>query len=79
MDPRFNADEILAEVDTATKLSVADRLLYRYVLIPRTKQALLNPSRLLFHPALQHHRQEPRSPFSEQRMKDLQTWLSTQR
>src|SRR5215472_12484542 len=39
-DPRFNADEFLSEIDTATKLSFLDRLLYRYVLIPRTQKAL---------------------------------------
>lgn len=41
-DPRFNANEILA-VGNATKPSLADRLLYRYVLILRTKKALTGP------------------------------------
>jgi hypothetical protein len=70
-DPRFNADEILAQVDTATSLSLADRLLYRYILIPRTRQALLDPASILFDPALQIHRRDPQSeaPFSEQPMK----------
>ena len=40
-DPRFNANDILKEIDRATKLSWLDRLLYRYVLIPQTKTALL--------------------------------------
>ena len=40
-DPRFNANDILKEIDRATKLSLLDRLLYRYVLIPQTKTALL--------------------------------------
>ena len=40
-DPRFNADTILAQVDTMYKLSTIDRVLYRYVLIPFTKKALL--------------------------------------
>jgi hypothetical protein len=78
-DPRFNADEILAEVDTAIKLSLLDRLLYRYVLIPRTKRALLNPDSVIFCPALQLHIRDPHSAFSQQRMKDLLTWLNAQR
>jgi hypothetical protein len=77
-DTRFNADEILAEVDTATKLSFIDRLLYRYVLIPRTKRALLNPNAAIFDPALQHHLQDPHSAFSEPRMRDLEAWLKAQ-
>ena len=72
-DTRFNADEILAEVQTATKLSLSDRLLYRYILIPRTRKALLDPASILFDPALQAHSRDPHSdaPFSEQPMKDL--------
>ena len=72
-DPRFNADEILAEVETATMLSLADRTLYRFVLIPRTRQALLNPSEALLAPGLLRHRDSPRSdaPFSEQQMKEM--------
>ncbi len=41
-DPRFNADTLLTEIDLATRLSFVDRLLYKYVLIPRTKQALVD-------------------------------------
>ena len=72
-DPRFNADEILAEVETATTLSLADRALYRFVLIPRTRQALLNPSEVLLAPALLQHRDNPQSdaPFSEQQMTEM--------
>lgn len=40
-DVRFNADTLLAEITQHTKLSLIDRLAYRYVLIPRTRQALL--------------------------------------
>ena len=40
-DPRFNAEAILKEIDRDTKLSWLDRLLYRYLLIPQTKTALL--------------------------------------
>jgi hypothetical protein len=78
-DTRFNADEILAEVDTATKLSFLDRLLYRYVLIPRTKRALLNPGPVIFSPALQLHTRDPHSAFTQKRMMDLGAWLNAQR
>lgn len=40
-DPRFNADNIMKEIDYAYKLSAVERTLYRYVLIPQTKKALL--------------------------------------
>ncbi len=39
-DPRFNAGTLLAEIEQDTKLSIADRLLYRFVLIPLTRSAL---------------------------------------
>jgi len=73
-DPRFNADEILATVNQATSLSISDRLLYRFVLVPRTRQALLDPASVLFDPALQAHRADPQSdaPFSEPAMKTLE-------
>ena len=77
-DTRFNADEILAEVDTATKLSFLDRMLYRYVLIPRTKRALLNPGPVILSPALQLHARDPHSAFTQRRMKDLEAWLNAQ-
>ena len=41
-DPRFNATEIMAEINSATKLPFIDSLLYRYVLIPRTRRKLLS-------------------------------------
>jgi len=40
-DPRFNADNILNEIGYNYQLSWLDRLLYRYILIPQTKQGLL--------------------------------------
>jgi mono/diheme cytochrome c family protein len=40
-DPRFNADDIMKEIDRVYKLPWLDRQLYRYVLIPQTKSALL--------------------------------------
>ena len=41
-DPRFTADTILAEIAKNHQLSLLDRLIYRFVLIPRTRQALLD-------------------------------------
>jgi mono/diheme cytochrome c family protein len=40
-DPRFNADEILSQIDLVYKLSALDRAIYRYILIPVTKKRLL--------------------------------------
>jgi len=40
-DPRFNADDILAAIARVHDLSLLDRLLYRFVLIPATRKALL--------------------------------------
>jgi hypothetical protein len=60
-DPRFTADDILAEVDKATKLSFTDRLLYRYVLIPRTRKALRDPAATLFAPAIREHLRDPKA------------------
>ncbi len=40
-DPRFNPDEVLAEIARHTELPWIDRLIYRYALIPITKKRLL--------------------------------------
>jgi hypothetical protein len=40
-DPRFNADNLLAEIHLVTDLSWIDRVLYRFLIIPLTRQALL--------------------------------------
>jgi mono/diheme cytochrome c family protein len=40
-DPRFTADTILDEIARNVQLSLPDRLLYRFVLIPDTRRALL--------------------------------------
>ncbi len=73
-DPHFNADEILSEIDMATKLSFLDRLLYRFVLIPLTQRALVDQS-VLIDPELRNHSRHPGAQFSRQRMKDLADWL----
>jgi len=49
-DARFNADTILTEIDLAYRLSVLDRLLYRYVWIPRSRERLLALGRELTSP-----------------------------
>jgi mono/diheme cytochrome c family protein len=63
-DERFNASELLAEIDMATRLSFLDRMLYKFVLIPRTKQALIG-QRMIIDSALPPHGQ----------MKTLETWV----
>jgi cytochrome c553 len=40
-DPRFNADNIMKEIALTYKLSAVERAMYRYVLIPQTRDALL--------------------------------------
>jgi hypothetical protein len=40
-DPRFNPDNLLAEIGLVTDLSWIDRLLYRFLIIPLTRQALV--------------------------------------
>jgi len=40
-DPRFSAGTILQEISRNVQLSLTDRLLYRYVLIPETRRMLL--------------------------------------
>ncbi len=77
-DPRFTADDIFGEIDLATKLSFFDRLLYRYVLIPRTREALRNPRSLLFDSVLQQHGANPHSnaPEFRKRMEALENDLT---
>lgn len=41
-DARFNADTILQEVDLAYRLSMPERALYRFVLIPGSRQRLID-------------------------------------
>jgi len=40
-DPRFTADTLLAEIAKNYQLSLLDRAIYRFVLIPQTRKALL--------------------------------------
>ena len=40
-DPRFNADNLMREINLVTDLSLVDRVIYRFLLIPITKKRLL--------------------------------------
>ncbi|MBL8446793.1 MAG: hypothetical protein JNJ44_05185 [Zoogloeaceae bacterium] len=53
-DPRFNPDNMMAEIRLVTDLSWVDRLIYRFLLIPITKKRLLERESQfawLYHPA----------------------------
>jgi hypothetical protein len=74
-DPRFNARELLAEIDMATELSFLDRLIYHYILIPRTRQALLDQNSVILDTTLRDHSHNPGAPFSDPRLKALAAWV----
>jgi hypothetical protein len=75
-DPRFNADDLLDEISMATKLSVVDKLVYRYMLIPRTRERFLQQDAVILDAALWQHSQNPRSDQSfRQRLQDLEPGL----
>ena len=77
-DPRFNADEFLAEIDDDTKLTWTDRLLYRFIFIPRIRKALIDdPSAVLFSPQILAHARSPKSDasLSDQRIKATAEWM----
>jgi RoxA-like, cytochrome c-like len=78
-DPRFNATEIITEINSATKLSWFDSLLYRYVLIPRTRRRLLEETDIVVDSMLRNHIRDPHSdaPFSEPRFRELALWVKT--
>ncbi|WHZ22681.1 MAG: hypothetical protein OJF47_001793 [Nitrospira sp.] len=40
-DPRFNPDNMMAEINLSADLSMLDRMIYRFILIPITKKRLL--------------------------------------
>jgi mono/diheme cytochrome c family protein len=44
-DPRFTAENLMPEIEYLVRLSAAERVLYRNVLIPRTQRALLRQAR----------------------------------
>ena len=76
-DPRFNSTEIMTEINSATKLRWIDSLIYRYILIPRTKQQLLNQTHVVVDSTLQNHSRDPHSDaaFSQPRLRELATWV----
>jgi hypothetical protein len=76
--PHYNAGEILSEIGMATKLSLLDQLLYRLVLIPRTRKALLEGNAVLIDSELQSHSQHPGAPFTGKRRQNLAAWLKSQ-
>lgn len=80
-DPRFNSTEIMTEIGNATKLTLIDRLLYRYVLIPRTRQQFLNRTDIIIDSSLEEHSRDPHSdtPFTEPRLKELALWVKSSR
>jgi hypothetical protein len=45
-DPRFNANELMREINLVTELSWIDKMIYRCVLIPFTRKALLEQADL---------------------------------
>ncbi len=76
-DPRFNADNILDEASMATRLSLTDKLLYRYVLIPRTRERMLRGESVMFDQALWQHSTNPGAqPAYRKRLQDLYASLS---
>jgi hypothetical protein len=76
-DPRFNSTEIMTEVNNATKLPLIESLLYKYVLIPRTRRNFLSQNLVVIDSALLQHSRDPHSdaPFSEPRLRDLAAWV----
>ncbi len=70
-DPRFNADNILSEVNMATKLSMLDKLFYRYVLIPRTRRRFLSQDAGIIDAELWRHAREPHTGDYRARMQQL--------
>jgi mono/diheme cytochrome c family protein len=76
-DPRFNSTEIMAEINSATKLSLIDSWLYRYLLIPRTRRQLLSQTQVVVNSTLRDHSQHPHADasFSEPSLKELALWV----
>ncbi len=80
-DPRFNADELFSEINDDTRLSLQDKLLYRYILIPRIQKQLIDdPAALLLSPDLRAHALDPHAsgPLSDQQAPALKEWMQAQ-
>ena len=76
-DPRFNPTDILAEINMATKLSLLDRMIYRFFLIPRTRKAMLDGRSVFIGAELRAHSHNPqsRSHFSQSLEEPQERWL----
>jgi hypothetical protein len=75
-DPRFNVDNILDEISMATKLSCADALIYRYVLIPDTRKRILEQQPVIVDSAMWRHAENPASDGAYlQKMRALEPGL----
>lgn len=61
-DPRFTADNILAEIEKDVELSLADKLLYRTVIIPQTRKGLLRQKEAFAWTKDKHHRESVWGP-----------------
>lgn len=80
-DPRFNADDFFAEINSDTNLTWLDSLLYRYVLIPRVKKELIDdPAAVLFSLQLRAHARDPHAevPISDPQITPLKMWMRKQ-
>jgi len=80
-DPRFDAAELFNEIASDTSLSLWDKALYKYVLIPRTRRMLLqDPAQVLFSPAVLAHWRNPKSeaPFTDPEMRRLRDYVRQQ-
>lgn len=77
-DPRFNADDLMAQINQVTKLSLLDRLTYRYLLIPRTREKFLHGDSVMLDEALRRHRENPHAPSPDERKKAA-AWPREQR
>lgn len=75
-DPRFTAGDILGEIESWTKLSLLDRLIYRFILIPRTRERFLRGDSVLVDAALLHHSQSPRAGDFRPRLQTLESSLT---
>lgn len=62
-DPRFNPSSILGEIEYDFELSWLDKLLYRYIIIPQTKKAMIAQSK-----GFQWTTQHGRSPWGPGRI-----------
>lgn len=71
-DPRFNSDEILTEVKSATRLQWSDYWLYKLYLIRKTREKFHDhPEEVILNAALRRHAADPhaKAPLEEPELK----------